>query len=179
MPSKPKYFGLFWVFTISLYKLYSFGLSDEKKYCENNGDGYAFINRQCYYMESKRLNYYAAKQNCYTKFGSNNLGRLFEPRQSFTYTSVHNTAISKNINEAFWLGITDLKKEGTFVYSSDDSSLEYTNWVTAWHEPNNGNVPNNDPKEEDCVDTGQYSPHILWNDVQCSLERASVCEQWP
>ena len=130
-------------------------------------------------MELERLDHYAAEQNCYTKFGSNNLGRLFEPRQSFTYTSVHNAAIANNINEAFWLGITDLKQEGTFVYSSDDSSLEYTNWVTDWPEPNNGNVPDNDPMEEDCVDTGQYPPHILWNDVQCSLKRASVCEQWP
>ena len=169
-------FWAFLVFTMSLNKLYSSCLSDKKENCENNGYRYAFINGQCYYIESKRLNYYAAKQNCYNKFGSNNVGRLFEPRQSFTYTSVHNTVISKNINEAFWLGITDLKQEGTFVYSSDDSSLEYTNWVTAWSEPNNGLRPNNDPKEEDCVDTGQYSPHILWNDVQCSLERASVCE---
>ena len=36
---------------------------------------------------------------------------------------------------SFWLGIHDKKKEGTFVYASDNSKIGFNNWRDG--EPNN------------------------------------------
>ena len=90
-------------------------------------------------------------------------GKLYEPRNANTMNDVSNQAIAKGIHR-FWLGIHDKNEEGTFVYVSDDSPIEFKNW-------NNGE-PNDYGKGEDCV---ALYPHIRkWIDLPCQTDESSI-----
>ena len=61
------------------------------------------------------------------------------------------------------LGLTDTKKEKTFVWGSDQAEVTYSNWYG--REPNNAG-------NEDCV---HIRPKKLsqWNDSKCGQKRSS------
>jgi hypothetical protein len=69
-----------------------------------------------------------------------------------------------------WLGLTDEKEEGKFVWESSQEAANYTNWHSG--------EPNNDQGDERCVsmwkDAGQ------WNDLGCNtylnLPQVTMCE---
>jgi hypothetical protein len=94
-------------------------------------------------------------------------GKLYEPRNTNTMIDVSNQAKAKGIGR-FWLGIHDKKEEGTFVYVSDDSPIEFKNW-------NNGE-PNDYGNDEDCVavygNTNAY--RRKWNDLSCQTHESSI-----
>ena len=69
-----------------------------------------------------------------------------------------------------WLGANDLKNHGTFIWQSDNKSLNssFTNW--------NEGEPNNRGDEERCVEMSYISGK--WNDVPCNWGIFStVCEK--
>lgn len=73
------------------------------------------------------------------------------------------------VEKIFWIGLTDLIKEGEWVYSSNLSPL-LTNNSTNWgpHEPNGRNGQN-------CVVlNGPW--HGYWSDLHCDVFEHFVCE---
>lgn len=65
-----------------------------------------------------------------------------------------------------WLGLTDKKQEGTFVWQTSLKVPLWTNWN--YKEPNNAGH-----KGEDCVEM-QYSGS--WNDIPCNERRPFICQ---
>ena len=57
------------------------------------------------------------------------------------------------------IGLSDYCHEGEFLWKSDESSLEYTNW--------RHNEPNDYQDNEDCV---QLDSSTKWNDLRCLSE---------
>ncbi|XP_034280803.2 pulmonary surfactant-associated protein D-like [Pantherophis guttatus] len=88
-------------------------------------------------------------------------GQLAAPR-----TLAENDAVQKIVvqyNKSAFLGITDLKTEGTFRYLNDQP-LTYINWLPG--EPNNNG-------KENCV---EMFSNGKWNDKSCGEKRLLVCE---
>ena len=72
------------------------------------------------------------------------------------------------LNNLF-LGLSDVDNEGWWVWSSDNSHLEYSNWD--YPEPNGGNI-------ENCASVSYFGPYGLlskgrWDDSPCSVK------EWP
>ena len=91
-------------------------------------------------------------------------GMLIEPRDDATMIDVTNHAKSVDITN-FWLGIHDKYAEGTFVYASDNSTIEWSNWAPG--------QPGNNPTGDDCVQT---LANGKWRNVPCEgFERSIIC----
>ena len=58
----------------------------------------------------------------------------------------------------FLLGLTDERREGEFVWQSDNEEVKFSNW--------NKNEPNNLKDQEDCV-VLRKTRSFEWNDVRC------------
>ena len=96
-------------------------------------------------------------------------GKLYEPRDASVMQDVTNQAKTAGINE-FWIGINDKDQEGTFVYSSNNAPLLFTNWASG--------EPNNHDQVEDCAII--KSSNGKWNDLHCTdNERSTVCMRAP
>lgn len=68
----------------------------------------------------------------------------------------------------YWLGLTDVLTENTFIWTRDGSPMTYGRWA-------NGE-PNNQYSDEDCVHVLDYGGVLLWNDVPCSENYSVICE---
>ena len=112
------------------------------------------------------FNYTDAMVNCQSQFGSNNTGRLFEPRDASTNDQVIEFAkqIILPSTSGLHIGINDMAHEGTWQYATG-GYLVYTNWET----PN----PNNGGYGEDC---GETWTGTTWNDGYCWDKQPSICE---
>ena len=72
-----------------------------------------------------------------------------------------------------WLGLSDLKQEGTFMWSSTGEEPGYTNWAAGNPDSYGGN--------EDCAQF--WYSRGQWNDAQCDIrawkdrKMAAVCEK--
>ncbi|XP_057592592.1 pulmonary surfactant-associated protein D [Hippopotamus amphibius kiboko] len=89
-------------------------------------------------------------------------GQLASPR-----SAAENEALSQLVaaqNKAAFLGMTDIKKEGTFTYPSGEP-LVYSNWAPG--------EPNNDGGKENCV---EIYTNGKWNDKACGEQRLVICE---
>lgn len=73
---------------------------------------------------------------------------------------------------AFWIGASDLAREGSFVWMGTGKPVAYSNWRSS--EPNDGNG------NEDCVVIA-YRPSVKywwnWNDFNCSEGISFICER--
>ncbi|XP_063819491.1 pulmonary surfactant-associated protein D-like [Pseudophryne corroboree] len=72
--------------------------------------------------------------------------------------------IRKKSPIAIFLGINDIKKEGTFTYPNGEN-IGYSNWYPG--EPNNLNGV------ENCVEMYENG---TWNDTNCAEKRGIICE---
>uniref|UniRef100_A0A8C6X4J8 C-type lectin domain-containing protein n=1 Tax=Naja naja TaxID=35670 RepID=A0A8C6X4J8_NAJNA len=89
-------------------------------------------------------------------------GQLATPRNA-----AENDAVQKIVllyNKIAFLGITDLKTEGTFKYLNDQP-LTYINWLPG--------EPNNNAGKENCVEVFSSGK---WNDKSCGERRLLICE---
>ena len=110
-----------------------------------------------------------AQDNCQDKFDSAS-GRLFEPR-----STTMNLAVWKAADElggaqgdgSFWLGITDLKEQGTYRYGSNAEEVVDGMW-----EPGQ---PSDDKQR--CVGYYRRGDPSKWYDLDCSERKISICEE--
>ena len=79
------------------------------------------------------------------------------------------------INRSAWIGLSDKKKEGKFVWL-DGTSPKYLNWADE--------QPNNENNNQECVELvngvfwpGGLTQTGLWNDYQCHEKLMSICEK--
>ena len=104
--------------------------------------------------------------NCQNQFGSDNTGKLFEPKDSSTNDQVIEFAkriiLPSTVN--LHIGLNDIAAEGTWQYATG-GNLVYTNW-------DNGQ-PDNYKGVEDC---GETWTGTTWNDGPCSGKQPSICE---
>ena len=87
-----------------------------------------------------------------------------EPRDNATMINVTNHAMSVGITK-FWLGIHDKNLDGSFVYASDNLTIDWTNWAHG--------QPGNNSTGENCV---QVIDNGKWSVSSCEgNERSLIC----
>ena len=97
--------------------------------------------------------------------------RLATPRSAADQARFDNVLFGDGSSARAWIGVNDIAAEGVWREGSDPSSplVSYFNWRTSPHEPNNQNG------NEHC---GEAIPNDggEWNDKDCTLTNAYVCE---
>ena len=118
-----------------------------------------------YFLASTKKSYADAVADCKAKGAI-----LFEPKSELTNTWVAELALEEGIS-GYWIGITDKKFEGKFVYQSDSKSIGFHWWDR--RQPNN--KKNNCDQDEDCVYASNGEGE--WQDLCCKKEPSYVCEK--
>jgi len=118
-----------------------------------------------YFLASAKKSHADAAADCKAKGAI-----LFEPKSELTNTWVAELALEEGIS-GYWIGITDKKFEGKFVYQSDDKSIGFHWWDR--RQPNNKR--NNCDQDEDCVYASNGEGE--WQDLCCKKEHSYVCEK--
>ena len=65
----------------------------------------------------------------------------------------------------YWIGATDVTVNGTFLWTSDNSTLGFVNWRSGEPNDSNGN--------EDCL---LLCRDKRWNDYNCDRSLPYICE---
>ena len=86
-----------------------------------------------------------------------------------------NTALMEEINnrrrgDSFWIGLTDLEKEGDWRLASNGLKPSYLNW----HE----DQPNNVGAKEHCARISSWKEMDKWFDTDCNSDKGypGICE---
>jgi len=121
-------------------------------------EGYKYDeeSRRAFKLHNEMKNWHDAQQTCQTEGG--NLVTVDTPK-------INN--ILKSERGRLWIGASDLKEEGIFVWTNG-KPLSYNNWAPG--EPNNYGR-----RGEDCVEVNFRAPG-LWNDNGCNKKRKFMCE---
>ena len=78
---------------------------------------------------------------------------------------------SNSTLEGFWIGMTDIEKEGNFKWRSNRTLSSDVAFYWGWSEPNN----DAEVEPENCVEVAWFGPYI--NNVDCNRKRPSVCQK--
>ncbi|KAJ8313471.1 hypothetical protein KUTeg_008977, partial [Tegillarca granosa] len=113
----------------------------------------------CYWFSGQRLPWASAEATCNVF-----LSKLAEPRTLSAARYI--TGRAGELNDHFWIGVTDLIVENEWIYASDRSPVKVTNWARG--EPQGFQT-------ENCVACYSGS-HGLWADVPCTYAERFVCE---
>ena len=126
------------------------------------------LDGKCYYFVSSLFNHANAQKFCQDQLG----GVLFEPQSPEVNDQIYNAAVEYLGPETgIWIGIDDLNQEGSFVYSSNQTALEFENWLPG--QPNNAAAAYG----ENCVDfRPYYAGSGQWMDSDCGLSHYSICQ---
>ena len=128
------------------------------------------LDGKCYHFISSLSNHANAQRFCIEELG----GVLFEPQSKEINNKIFYA--SAEYFERFgqeapiWIGIDDLNHEGFFVYSSNQTELEFENWLPG--------QPNNQGRHgENCVDfRPSWSRTGQWMDSDCNMPHNSICQ---
>ena len=118
------------------------------------------------YISPNKLKWSEARSSC-TEYG----GQLAEVESEDKMTAIAEAKTSAGFTDALWIGLSDLAKEGTFVWASTGKPAVYTNWLKG--EPNGGG-------NENCGQiwhpswTGNGNK---WNDEPCTRTYNFLCEK--
>jgi len=105
----------------------------------------------CYAVSTEELNFYNADKFCKTHGGF-----LAEPR---TQEETNLIELFVKPDKNYWIGLTDIGEEGAFVWGSDFSAPDYTNWYPG--------QPDDYYDNEDCVNLHSIFG-LQWDDDICS-----------
>ncbi len=106
-----------------------------------------------YRWEPNPTNYAAAQTSCASEGG----------HLVVVTDDTENGYVQDMISEAAWIGYSDGESEGNFIWGTGSAS-SYTNWGSG--QPDNNS-------DEDCAEANTNGN---WNDLNCSANRAFVCE---
>ncbi|XP_015685830.1 collectin-11, partial [Protobothrops mucrosquamatus] len=134
-------------------------LTTELKFIKKAVAGVRETDNKTYLLVKEQKRYVDAQLYCQGRGGI-----LSMPKDEAT-----NNLIASYINQAglsrVFIGINDLEKEGSFVYSDRSPMQTFNKWSTG--------EPNNAYDEEDCVEMITSGG---WNDVACHITMNFVCE---
>ena len=123
-------------------------------------DDWTYFKGYCYRKVSSCDSWNESQQTC-TALEAN-LPSIHSQEENVYVQSLHG-------GEHSWLGLSDIKSEGTFVWS-DGTLFDFHYW--AKHQPNNFH-------NEDCVHTlGFLQDHTYeWNDINCTDCHRFTCKR--
>ncbi|XP_030052964.1 hepatic lectin isoform X2 [Microcaecilia unicolor] len=112
----------------------------------------------CYFFYKGELNWMDAKVMCEAKNAT--LAVITSAREQ-------NFLSSRTDNERYWIGLSDLNKEGEWEWiDGTDYNSSYKFWKT--------DEPNNFDRSEDCAHLWSMGE---WNDVHCTYVCNAICER--
>ncbi|NWQ95816.1 CL17A protein, partial [Burhinus bistriatus] len=126
--------------------------------CTRCPAGWVQFAKTCYFFSSTTIHWLAAKEHC----------AHFNAHLAIVDTEQENKFLANHImeNRVFWLGLTDMHKEGDWQWV-DGRSLSLTFW-------NSGEPNNVGHHGEDCA---TIFSNGYWNDITCSSPKAWICER--
>lgn len=119
--------------------------------------------RKCYLVSEQAKHYHEANEDCIAQGGTLAIPRDISQNDELTDYAKRSSPASKD----FWIGITDIVKEGQYV---DVNSLPVTffHWDRSKREPTGG-------KRESCV-TLSLAAQGKWHDEVCRSQKKYICE---
>ena len=130
-----------------------------------NDPRYKIVHNQCLYFSGTFLSFESARAECNAKGGI-----LYEPQDVEKMKEVATIADDYHGGNFWvWIGITDIDTEGTYVYDSNGSSLNFTpTWITSYGQCGTGC---------NCICTPtKNADHGKLAEVNCSGKRSSICQ---
>ncbi|XP_035285342.1 lactose-binding lectin l-2-like isoform X2 [Anguilla anguilla] len=124
-------------------------------------EGWKGFNGCCYKHFDLLKNWWEAESHC-----MNLGGHLASVHSNVEYQFLRElNKYSDPHDSIFWIGLTDIQKEGTWVWS-DRSAVDFTTW--------NPGQPDDWQGVEDCVHAN-VPEQKNWNDVYCSQTYHFIC----
>ncbi|XP_072326956.1 C-type lectin lectoxin-Enh6-like [Scyliorhinus torazame] len=115
----------------------------------------------CYKFVSDEMTWADAELYCQSLGPKSHLASVHWEKQNKLIGNMITEAKGQLVNT--WIGLSDIYKEGTFLWS-DGSSNDFTFWRLQ--------QPDDFKSVEDCVHTAQSG---TWNDLPCSVQLPSIC----
>ncbi|KAH8254367.1 hypothetical protein KR032_009688 [Drosophila birchii] len=122
------------------------------------------LNGKCYYVGTKKINWFGAQNNCLRK--ELNLADVGTPSD---FQAISDYLQSEFGNNDFWIGGNDLQNEGLFNYISSGNIVMYTG-ERSMIDMTVG------PNMDDCLELRIRSNTTIMMDVNCSDKRYFICE---
>ncbi|XP_078342790.1 C-type lectin LmsL-like [Oculina patagonica] len=136
-------------------------------------DGWKLFDGKCFKLFQERKSWPDAEKSC-KKVKARLVKIESEKLNDFLLKTFMQIPFDE-MNLSAWIGLTDKKKEGKFVWL-DGSSPTYNNWAEE--------QPNNEDGGQECVELvngvfwpGGLSQVGLWNDYQCNAKLMYLCEK--
>ena len=95
------------------------------------GSMYFYVLGKCYFVDMTLQSYNDAKENCKTKFGNYQLGRLFEPKTLESSQEITNAAKIVSGKTYLWIGITVRPGTRNWVYTSG-GALSFSGMIQSY-----------------------------------------------
>ncbi|XP_010725139.1 C-type lectin domain family 17, member A-like [Meleagris gallopavo] len=127
-------------------------------FCTRCPAGWQQFAKTCYYFSTEQKSWIEARAAC----------SMLGAQLAIVNSELENKFLANHIMEirAFWLGLSDMQKEGDWEWL-DGQSLSISFWKKG--EPNNVGQHG-----EDCA---TVSSSGLWNDATCTSPEAWICER--
>uniref|UniRef100_A0A3Q1HCV8 C-type lectin domain-containing protein n=1 Tax=Anabas testudineus TaxID=64144 RepID=A0A3Q1HCV8_ANATE len=146
--------------------------------CPKCEEGWELHGGKCYYFSTSKSTWYQSRDYCRCKGGD-----LVKIDSREEQVEKHLRQKMNNDHDVFWIGLTDSKEEGKWLWVDDsplNTSLAF--WGDTPKQPDNwtGNNGENLPEGEDCVVMGKKSGADdlkCWVDVFCKRNYKSICEK--
>lgn len=117
---------------------------------------------QCYtFMGRQPYTFTEAREVC-ASIG----GVVASPSNKESYLFLKKLAI-RMLTHGYWMGISDAKEEGKWIYKSDENEIGFKLWYQ--REPNNANV------NENCAIIN-INHGNQWNDITCESQEYYICQ---
>nr|AEQ16379.1 perlucin 5 [Haliotis diversicolor] len=129
-------------------------------------EGFLEHGSSCYWFSNILGSFAEARSYC--QFLGSHLARITTKDED---DFIRSRAKEENGSPGYWVGATDLIKEGKFMWEGG-SPLNYTNWAPG--EPNNESGSQKNP--EHCLMLAEFFRYE-WNDRQCSSGHKFICER--
>lgn len=93
---------------------------------------------------------------------------ILENKTFLKKTSSHTITLPLCLTLAsYWIGLSDIIQEGTYVWQTTQQRPDFTDWGS--------DEPNDLHHNEDCIELYQMK-NFHWNDAPCSVKSKFICE---